>query len=100
MDLNAWKGVIIELLLPHLAFQDSCRLLLFLGLMNHRINGFDSWAEIEGCVPNPDGSQLESKASAQDSPVFAEHWTTTRTETSLTLGTKLTFQCSWLTFLA
>lgn len=35
MDSSVWKGIIVELLPPHLAFQDSCRLLLLLGLMDH-----------------------------------------------------------------
>lgn len=47
--------------------------------MDHRIDGFDCWAEIGSCAPNPDGSRLKTKASAQDLPVFAKVWTTTGT---------------------
>jgi hypothetical protein len=69
-DPSAFKAFIVRLLPPHLAFQDSCRMLVVLALFHGYFRDFRTWQELFSCKPSPSGSPILLKPSCMQHPVF------------------------------
>lgn len=57
-DSGAFKSYVVRLLPPHLAFQDSCRMLVVLALHHGYFRDFHTWDELLSCRPSRNGSPL------------------------------------------
>ncbi|KAJ9645086.1 hypothetical protein H2201_001119 [Coniosporium apollinis] len=82
-DPKEWKTIVLRLLPPHLVFQDSCRLLILLALMDRRLAHFGSWEQLASCRPNPNGSVILLNDSDLQKPVFSKAALTGRIEDEL-----------------
>src|SRR5271156_413588 len=71
-DPDIFKTIVVQLLSPHLVFQDSCRLIILLALVDGTLADFQSWEQIATCKPNPDGSMIRINAGHLKLPVFAK----------------------------
>jgi hypothetical protein len=69
-DPTAFKGFVVRLLPPHLAFQDSCRFLVVLALHHGYFRDFRTWDELLSCKPSRSGSPILLKPSCLQLPVF------------------------------
>lgn len=69
-DPKAFKGFVVRLLPPHLAFQDSCRFLVVLALHHGYFRDFRTWDELLSCKPSRSGSPMLLKPSCLQLPVF------------------------------
>lgn len=71
-DPKEYKTVPIHLLPPNMTFQDSCRLLVLIALMDGLFEDFQTWEELMSCRPLQSGSVIRVKKSALPLPVFSK----------------------------
>jgi hypothetical protein len=71
-DPEVFKTIVVQLLSPHLVFQDYCRLIILLALIDGTLADFQSWEQIATCKPNPDSSMIRINAGHLKLPVFAK----------------------------
>jgi hypothetical protein len=60
---SEYQKTVLHFLPTEWAFEDGCRLLLILALVEGHLDGVDMWADIMASSPDPDGSQIYIKAS-------------------------------------
>jgi hypothetical protein len=70
-DSTGHKSFVLRLLPPHLAFSDSCRLLVILGLHNGYFRDFNTWEEVLNSRPSPNGNPMLLKSSCLQLPVLS-----------------------------
>lgn len=70
-DPNVFKSFVVRLLPPNMVFQDSCRLLVLLGLHRGVFRDFNTWDEIMSCDPLESGSKILVKDAYTKQPIFA-----------------------------
>ena len=70
-DSTGHKSFVLRLLPPHLAFSDSCRLLVILALHNGYFRDFSTWEEVLNSRPSPNGNPMLLKSSCLQLPVLS-----------------------------
>jgi hypothetical protein len=69
-NAQGFKGFVVRLLPPHLAFQDSCRFLVVLALHHGYFRDFRTWDELLSSRPSSNGNPILLKPSCMERPVF------------------------------